>query len=114
LANGGSDESRPIAIEEGDTEGRIGLAAGLYSFQAHINYPQLPYLNPPQMLKPFVYESPDEHDDAVKSLAFLCSSDKILAGAWRYLTYFGRDSMISLLLLNPILRKAKIGQSKQV
>ena len=42
-------------------------------------------------------------------LSFLCTSDKILAGAWRYLTYFGRDSMISLLLLNPILSEGQHG-----
>ncbi len=102
LANGGSNELRPIAIEEGDTEGMIRLAAGLYSFQAHLDYPQFPYINPAQVLKPSFYESIVEHDDSVKSLAFLCSSDKILAGAWRFLTYFGRDSIISLLLLNDI------------
>jgi len=109
LANGGSSESRPIAIEEGNTEGTIRFAAGLYSFQAHLDYPQLPYINPAQVLKPSVYESIVEHDDAVKSLAFLCSSDKMLAGAWRFLTYFGRDSMISLLLLNPILSEGQNG-----
>ncbi len=59
----------------------IRLAAGLYSFQAHLDYPQLPYIYPAQMLKPSVYESIVEHDDAVKCLAFLCSSDNILARA---------------------------------
>lgn len=109
LVNGGSSESRAVTIEEGNTEGTVKPAAGLYSFQAYLHYPQLSYINPAQVLKPSVYEFIAEHDDAVKSPAFLCSSDKILAGAWRFLTYFGRDSMISLLLLNPILSEGQHG-----
>jgi hypothetical protein len=38
-------------------------------------------------------------------LSFLSYSEKLLAGAWRFLTYFGRDSMISALLLEPILSR---------
>lgn len=38
-----------------------------------------------------------------EALSFLSYSEKLLAGAWRFLTYFGRDSMISALLLEPIL-----------
>ena len=41
--------------------------------------------------------------DQTTSLAFLSYTQKLLAGAWRFLTYFGRDSMISALLLDPIL-----------
>lgn len=40
---------------------------------------------------------------AVQSLAFLAYKEKFLAGGWRYLTYFGRDTLISLRLLLPIL-----------
>ena len=38
-----------------------------------------------------------------KSLAFLTYETKMLAGSWRFLTYFGRDTLLSICLLMPIL-----------
>ncbi len=40
---------------------------------------------------------------ARQSLAFLSYEDKLLAGSWRFNTYFGRDTLMSLLLLMPAL-----------
>lgn len=37
-------------------------------------------------------------------LEFLSYQDKLLAGSWRFDTYFGRDTLMSLLLLEPVLR----------
>lgn len=37
------------------------------------------------------------------SLAFLSYRGKLLAGSWRFNTYFGRDTLMSLLLLMPAL-----------
>ncbi|KAK0509557.1 hypothetical protein JMJ35_007951 [Cladonia borealis] len=85
------------------------FSPGLYSFQALLDYPQTPYMPPTRLLKPSYHYLIQEQPDAVRSLSFLCTSEKILAGAWRYLTYFGRDSMISLLLLNPILDEGELG-----
>ena len=85
------------------------FSPGIYRFQAYFDYPQIPYMPPTQLLKPSYHHLITEQSDAVRSLSFLCTSDKILAGAWRYLTYFGRDSMISLLLLNPILSEGQHG-----
>jgi hypothetical protein len=42
-------------------------------------------------------------------LAFLSYRDKFLAGSWRFNTYFGRDTLMSLLLLAPALRSDAIG-----
>ena len=36
-------------------------------------------------------------------LAFLAYHEKYLAGSWRFDTYFGRDTLISALLLAPVL-----------
>lgn len=36
-------------------------------------------------------------------LAFLSYEEKMLAGSWRFLTYFGRDTLMSLQLLMPVL-----------
>jgi len=40
---------------------------------------------------------------ARNALSFLTYQDKFLAGSWRFNTYFGRDTMISALLLAPVL-----------
>ena len=85
------------------------FSPGLYAFQALLDYPQTPYMPPTRLLKPSYHYLIQEQPDAVRSLSFLCTSEKILAGAWRYLTYFGRDSMISLLLLNPVLYEGELG-----
>lgn len=36
------------------------------------------------------------------ALAFLAYDEKLLAGSWRFLTYFGRDTLISTALLMPV------------
>ncbi len=41
-------------------------------------------------------------DPASKNiLAFLSYEEKLLAGSWRFLTYFGRDTLLSLKMLSP-------------
>ena len=42
------------------------------------------------------------------ALAFLSYQEKFLAGSWRFDTYFGRDTMISALLLAPVLESPAI------
>jgi hypothetical protein len=43
-----------------------------------------------------------------QALAFLASKEKFLAGSWRFLTYFGRDTLLSLRMLMPVLQPAAI------
>ena len=45
---------------------------------------------------------PDERD--LRALAFLSYREKLLAGSWRFLTYFGRDTLLSVRLLLPVLQ----------
>ena len=104
-----ADEVGKVRITNIDSDIIAEFSPGDYCFQAHFDYPQTPYVPPTQLLKPSYHYLITEQSDAVRSLSFLCTSDKILAGAWRYLTYFGRDSMISLLLLNPILSEGQHG-----
>jgi hypothetical protein len=83
----------------------LKFEAGSYVFTASYNYPQLEQLTSNQVLsqgsKVLIAQEPDQ----TTSLSFLSYTEKLLAGAWRFLTYFGRDSMISALLLNPVLSK---------
>ncbi|WP_374764782.1 hypothetical protein [Yunchengibacter salinarum] len=41
--------------------------------------------------------------DQRNALAFLTYQEKMLAGSWRFLTYFGRDTLLSARLLTPVL-----------
>ena len=43
-----------------------------------------------------------------KALAFLSYEEKLLAGSWRFLTYFGRDTLLSTRLLAPALKPEAI------
>ncbi|HEX6638518.1 MAG TPA: hypothetical protein VF033_12750, partial [Steroidobacteraceae bacterium] len=54
--------------------------------------------------------SPDAGVDtrARNALAFLSYREKFLAGSWRFDTYFGRDTLISALLLAPVLEPPAI------
>jgi hypothetical protein len=45
---------------------------------------------------------------ARNALEFLSYQDKFLAGSWRFNTYFGRDTLISALLLAPVLQPAAL------
>jgi hypothetical protein len=40
----------------------------------------------------------------LEALAFLSYKEKLLAGSWRFLTYFGRDTLLSTRLLMPVLK----------
>jgi hypothetical protein len=88
--------------------------AGTYTFNASFDYPQLTQLSSEEVLNPestpLVTQSPMQ----TTSLSFLSYTTKLTAGAWRFLTYFGRDSMISSLLLEPVLSEGKGGAIEAV
>ncbi|MEV0250750.1 hypothetical protein AB0H76_29435 [Nocardia sp. NPDC050712] len=44
-----------------------------------------------------------ENDSARNTLTFLSYREKFVGGSWQYLTYFGRDTLISTMLLLPVL-----------
>jgi hypothetical protein len=45
---------------------------------------------------------------ARETLAFLAYREKLLAGSWRFDTYFGRDTLMSVRLLMPVLSPAAV------
>ena len=83
----------------------IKFSAGDYAFYADYNYPQLSQLNASAVLNPMSQGLIVQQSSQATSLSFLSYTDRLLAGAWRFLTYFGRDSMIAALLLNPVLSR---------
>ncbi|KAF4997431.1 hypothetical protein FGRMN_3795 [Fusarium graminum] len=81
----------------------VSFGAGFYQFSASFNYPQLKQLSPEQVINNQSRSLIKQEPSQVRSLSFFSYTDKLLAGGWRFLTYFGRDTMISALLLEPIL-----------
>ncbi|RMZ69846.1 glycogen debranching enzyme [Pyrenophora seminiperda CCB06] len=91
-----------------DAAWTLTFGAGTYSFEASFNYPQLEQLSPVEVLNSASTGLISQNPDQTTSLSFLSYSNKLLAGTWRFLTYFGRDSMLSLLLMQPILSEVAI------
>ena len=90
------------------------LDSGTYQFTATFDYPQLTQLSASEVLNEQSQDLIAQQPDQTTSLSFLSYSDKLLAGAWRFLTYFGRDSMISLLLMQPVLSEGQGGAIEAV
>lgn len=42
----------------------------------------------------------------MQGLLFLATREKFMAGSWRFLTYFGRDTLLSLMLLEPAITES--------
>ncbi|KAF7186258.1 hypothetical protein HII31_12333 [Pseudocercospora fuligena] len=81
----------------------LEMDVGTYNFTATFDYPQLEQLSTTKVLNEQSQNLITEDAAQVVSLEFLSYTQKLLAGAWRFLTYFGRDSMIATLLLQPVL-----------
>ncbi|KAF7183731.1 hypothetical protein CNMCM7691_004081 [Aspergillus felis] len=81
----------------------VTFGAGDYVFSAEIDYPQLTQLPPAKVLNNASADLVSQMPVQTTALSFLSYSEKLLAGAWRFLTYFGRDLMISALLMDPIM-----------
>jgi len=92
----------------------IELKAGTYKMDAVFNYPQLTQLTAAEVLAPGSQDLINQQAGKTTSLSFLSYTDKLLAGAWRFLTYFGRDSMITLLLMQPVLSEGQGGAIEAV
>jgi hypothetical protein len=83
----------------------LSLGQGTYRFEASFNYPQLEQLSPEEVFNAASKDLIAQNPDQTTSLSFLSYKGKLLAGTWRFLTYFGRDSILSMLLLQSFLAK---------
>jgi hypothetical protein len=80
---------------EAGPDGRIGLAITALTGEV----PLTPFASG-QLLEPTAAADPQ----ARMALRFLSYREKFLAGSWRFLTYFGRDTLLSVRLLMPALK----------
>ncbi|KNH04749.1 Glycogen debranching enzyme [Candidatus Burkholderia brachyanthoides] len=82
--------------------------AGTYTLRLHIDA-----LSGETPMSPIAHAdllAPAANPDPVSQnvLKFLSFRDKLLAGSWQYDTYFGRDTLISVCMLMPVLQPAAI------
>lgn len=92
----------------------LEFSAGNYLFTAYFDYPRLTQLSAAEDLAPEAQGLIEQQPQQTNSLSFLSYTEKLLAGAWRFLTYFGRDSMITLLLMQPVLSEGEGGAIEAV
>lgn len=102
--------STPISL----TNATVTFPAGIYTLNASFNYPQLTSLPAKSVLSPASTDLITQFPSQTTSLSFLSYTTKLTAGAWRFLTYFGRDTMIAALLLEPVLSEGKGGAMEAV
>ncbi|KAI0189315.1 hypothetical protein EV127DRAFT_432370 [Xylaria flabelliformis] len=89
--------------------GKAHYDKGAYFFNAWHTYPELEQLSASETLNPQSQDLIAKNPDETTSLSFFSFTSKVVAGGWRFLTYFGRDSLISLLLLQPVLSEGDGG-----
>lgn len=92
----------------------VKFEAGSYIVNASFDYPQLTQLGSKEVLSPESADLITQSPMQATSLSFLSYTTKLTAGAWRFLTYFGRDSMIAALLLEPVLSVGEGGAFEAV
>ncbi|WP_104012107.1 glucosidase family protein [Burkholderia anthinoferrum] len=86
----------------------LNAPAGSHTLKLHIDA-----LSGETQLSPITHAdlfAPSVNPDPVSQnvLEFLSFNDKLLAGSWQYDTYFGRDTLISVRMLMPVLEPAAI------
>ncbi|KAJ4330686.1 hypothetical protein N0V87_009796 [Didymella glomerata] len=106
--------SQPVNLDQSSSNTTLRFGAGTYRFNASFNYPHLEQLNQTEVLNTQSADLIQQQPDQTTSLAFLSYEDKLLAGTWRFLTYFGRDSMISMLLMQTVLSDGESGAIEAV
>lgn len=88
-------------------EGQMRIGSGPLKVTARCPFPSMPGLTLEELLSSDFYRGVDSLSErekkSLEALQFLSSKDKMMAGSWRFLTYFGRDTMISLSMLEPVL-----------
>jgi glycogen debranching enzyme len=95
VTHGGLRGGRIIA----GSDGRIGLRITALSGETPLT---------PLSGNELLNESAATDAAARDTLTFLAYREKLLAGSWRFQTYFGRDTLISVRLLMPVLSAAAI------
>ncbi len=86
---------------------KVTLLPGEVVVRARLPFPAMTAFTAKELYRPeflkVLRRAPKRINDSLISLEFLTRREKMMAGSWRFLTYFGRDTLISLAMLEPIL-----------
>ncbi|WP_438019187.1 hypothetical protein WMF18_09005 [Sorangium sp. So ce315] len=89
-------------------DGRIELAAGPRGLRVRVTALSDEVPLTPVPLDGIVNERAADEPRHLLALAFLTYQEKLLAGSWRFLTYFGRDTLLAVRMLLPVLKPAVV------
>lgn len=109
-----TNSSNQISLSNSTNSTVASFPAGTYIVNATFDYPQLTPLSASDVLSPSSQQLITQQPQQTESLSFLSYTTKLLAGGWRFLTYFGRDSQIATLLLQPVLSQGESGAIEAV
>lgn len=102
-----------LTVENGEiqqtSDGQIALLATgnqsmIFTLKALTGDTPLTPITKQQLLK----RIPEEQELTADVLAYLSYEEKMMAGSWRFQTYFGRDTLLSLAMLMPNLTNQAI------
>jgi hypothetical protein len=98
-----------LALEEGTTATKSGDRITLHAGPSGRVCVQVTALADDAPLTPFppnglFNDRVADNSRDRQALEFLASREKFTAGSWRFLTYFGRDTLLSLEMLMPVLK----------
>jgi hypothetical protein len=82
-------------------QGDFGSDSARLRLTALHDYPAMHPLEASQIFRPDSRHQISQRSQQV--FAFLSYREKLLAGSWRFLTYFGRDTLLSLALMHEVL-----------
>lgn len=89
-------------------DGRIELAAGPSGLRVRVTALSDEAPLTPVPLEELVTERASDDLRHRQALGFLAYREKLLAGSWRFLTYFGRDTLLAVRMLLPVLEPAVV------
>ncbi|XXY47311.1 hypothetical protein WME91_45645 [Sorangium sp. So ce269] len=89
-------------------DGRVELAAGPRGLRFRVTALSDEAPLTPVPLDEIATERAGDDPRHRQALAFLTYREKLLAGSWRFLTYFGRDTLLAVRMLLPVLEPAVV------
>ncbi|XYI00745.1 hypothetical protein ACMHYB_13695 [Sorangium sp. So ce1128] len=89
-------------------DGRVELAAGPRGLRFRVTALSDEAPLTPVPLDEIANERAGDDPRHRQALAFLTYREKLLAGSWRFLTYFGRDTLLAVRMLLPVLEPAVV------
>lgn len=107
LSSGATEFTLTLTPAQLESDGRVTLLPGKVTLEATLPFAPMSRFLPQDLYRSDYLTSASSDSPRVisskQALEFLTRREKMMAGSWRFLTYFGRDTLISTAMLEPIL-----------